>query len=154
MTASSADAVVLLAALAATWAMTGLIWTIQLVHYPIFDAVESGADNTVWRRFAHRHTSTISIVVGPFMVVEGITGLWIAADPPGDVGRLLPIVALGLMAGCYGTTAFGSAPLHGRLADAYVAELHHRLVVTNWIRTVAWTARATVVAVIGFLVIT
>lgn len=117
--------------------MTGLIWTIQLVHYPIFDAIESGPDNSLWQRFAGRHTTSISWVVGPFMLIEGVTGLGIAANPPADVGRAFPVVALGLMGISYGTTAFVSAPLHGRLANAFDTTLHRRLVTTNWIRTAA-----------------
>jgi len=154
VTASSADAIVVLAALAATWAMTGLIWTIQLVHYPIFDAVEPGDANAGWQRFAHRHTRSISWVVGPFMLVEGVTGLWIAADPPGDIGRLLPLLALVLMGVSYGTTALVSAPLHGRLADAYDPVLHRRLLTTNWIRTAAWSLRGLVLTMITYQLIT
>ncbi|MEM1332050.1 MAG: hypothetical protein AAGG08_01215, partial [Actinomycetota bacterium] len=77
----TADLVVLVAAVAATWAMTGVIWVIQLVHYPIFDAVERGVGDEAWVRFGERHRASISFVVGPFMAVEGATGLWIVADP-------------------------------------------------------------------------
>lgn len=154
MTASSADAIVILAAVAATWAMTGLIWTMQLVHYPMFDAVESGTANADWQRFARRHTSTVSWVVGPFMLVEGVTGVWIAVDPPGDTGRLLPLLALALMGVSYGTTALVSAPLHARLANAYDPTLHRRLLTTNWIRTAAWSSRALVLTIIVYQIIT
>ena len=88
------------------------------------------------------------------MLAEGVTGLWLVAVPPGDLGRLLPLVALALMAVAYGTTAFVSVPLHERLTARFDAEAHERLVRTNWIRTAAWTARGLVVAVIAFAVIT
>ena len=45
---SSIDAIVLLAAISATWAMTGVIWIIQFVHYPIFDSIERGDGSWVW----------------------------------------------------------------------------------------------------------
>jgi len=144
------DAVVLVLALASVWAMTGVIWVIQLVHYPMFDAVDRGG----WRRFGDRHRRSISFVVGPFMLAEGVTGLWLAAAPPGDVGRLLPLVALALMAVAYGTTALVSVPLHERLTDRFDADAHRRLVGTNWIRTVAWTGRGVVVGAIAVLAVT
>ena len=150
----SIDAVVLLVALASTWAMVGLIWVIQVVHYPIFDSIEDGDDHQGWVQFAGRHTRTISFVVGPLMVAEGVTGLWLAASPPDGTGRVLPLVALALMGVAYGVTAFVSAPLHGQMADRFDARLHARLVSTNWIRTVAWTGRAIVVAVITYSAIT
>lgn len=145
---STTDSIVLVVALASVWAMTGVIWVIQLVHYPIFDTIERGADDELWRRFGDRHRRTISFVVGPFMLAEGITGLWLVADPPGDVGRALPLVALALMAIAYGTTALVSVPLHERLTHRFEADAHRRLVTTNWIRTAAWTARGVVVGVI------
>ena len=72
---SLADALVLVVALASVWAMVGLIWTVQLVHYPIFDAIDRGVDDDRWRRFGDRHRRSISWVVGPFMLAEGVTGL-------------------------------------------------------------------------------
>lgn len=148
------DAIVLLIALAATWAMTGLIWVIQLVHYPIFDAIDQGVDSDGWRRFANRHTTSITYVVGPLMMAEGVTGVWLAASPPDGTSRLLTLAALALMGVAYGTTAFVSAPLHGRMADTFDPVLHRRLVSTNWIRTAAWTARAALLLAIAFAAIT
>jgi hypothetical protein len=150
----STDALILLIALASTWAMTGLIWTIQVVHYPIFVAIEHGPDNARWRRFAQRHTSTISYVVGPFMVAEGVTGIWIVVAPPAEISRALPLVALALMGAAYGVTALVSAPLHGRLAPRFDSALHTRLVRTNWLRTAAWTLRAIVLGVIAYVAVT
>lgn len=146
-------ALVLVGALGATWAMTGVIWVIQLVHYPIFDAVDRGIDDELWHRFGDRHRRSISLVVGPFMLVEGVTGIWLVADPPGSLPVLLPLAAGLLMAVAYGTTAFVSVPLHERLTASFDAEAHRRLVSTNWIRTGAWTARALVVSGIAVLAV-
>lgn len=134
--------------------MTGLIWVIQLVHYPIFDAIEPGDDHELWQRFAGRHTSTISLVVGPLMLAEGVTALLLVASPPADSGRLLPVVALVVMGVAYGTTALVSARLHGQLGPRFDPVLHRRLVSTNWIRTAAWSTRAIVLCVIAGLAIT
>ena len=150
---STTDTLVLVVALASVWAMTGVIWVIQLVHYPIFDSIDRGVDDELWRRFGDRHRRSISFVVGPFMLAEGLTGLWLVADPPGDIARTLPLVALVLMAVAYGTTAFISVPLHERLTDRFEPDAHHRLVTTNWIRTAAWTARGVVVGVIAVVAI-
>jgi len=150
---SATDTIVLLVALASTWAMTGVIWVMQLVHYPIFDAIEPGDDDELWQRFARRHTSTISPVVGPLMLAEGTTGLALVASPPADIGRLLPLVALALMGVAYGTTALVSARLHGRLGPRFDPALHRRLLTTNWLRTAAWSTRAVVMCVIVALAI-
>ncbi len=148
------DAIVLVVALAATWAMTGVIWVIQLVHYPIFDAIDRGTDDQLWQRFGDRHRRSISSVVGPFMLAEGVTGIWLVVDPPGGVSIVLPLVAGALMAIAYGTTAFVSVPLHERLTATFDDDAHRRLVSTNWVRTFAWTARGFVVTVVAVLALT
>lgn len=148
---TTSDAIVMVVALGSVWAMTGVIWVIQLVHYPIFDAIDRGTDGEGWRSFGDRHRRSISYVVGPFMFAEGVTGIWLVADPPGDLSVVLPLAAGALMALAYGTTAFVSVPLHERLTTNFDDDSHRRLVSTNWIRTFAWTARALVVAVIAIL---
>jgi hypothetical protein len=50
-------------------------------------------------------------------------------------GGLVEAVAIG-------TTAFVSAPMHGRMAASGNPDLLDRLIATNWIRTAAWTSRA------------
>lgn len=88
------------------------------------------------------------------MLAEGVTGIWLVVDPPGDLSLVLPLVAGALMTLAYATTAFVSAPLHDRLAADFDDDAHRRLVSTNWIRTFAWTARALVVAVIAVAAVT
>lgn len=134
--------------------MTGVIWVIQLVHYPIFDAIERGPDDQLWQQFGDRHRRSVSYVVGPFMLIEGVTGIWLVVDPPGGLSLVLPLIAGALMALAYGTTAFVSVPLHERLTATFDDDAHRRLVSTNWIRTFAWTARGVLVAVIAVLAVT
>lgn len=51
---------ILLANVAATLFMVGLIWMAQVVHYPLFDAV--GEQNYV--RYQQRHQANLSYIVG------------------------------------------------------------------------------------------
>ena len=82
-------AVVLLSLhLAATAVMTGLIWFVQVVHYPLFAAV--GAEQFVAYEVAHQRRT--SFVVGLPMLVEGLTVLastTVSSTPPMK-GSILP----------------------------------------------------------------
>ena len=60
---------------AATWALVGLIWTVQVVHYPLFASV--GGEE--FRRYHARHTRQITWVVAPLMAVELVTALLLLA---------------------------------------------------------------------------
>ena len=63
---------------AATWFLVGLIWIIQVVHYPLFARV--GEDGFV--AYEAAHTRLISLVVGPAMLVEGVATLWLFFPRP------------------------------------------------------------------------
>ena len=137
-TTSTFETTVLGIHLLATSAMTGLIWFVQIVHYPLFDHV--GSDH--FDRYEQRHQTLTSFVVGPFMAVEGVIALWLLAAPPGDLGRALPMAGCIALAVIHSSTIALQVPAHGRLSAAYDAAVHGRLVRSNWIRTVGWSVRA------------
>jgi hypothetical protein len=126
--------------LAGTAGMMGLIWFVQLVHYPLFDAV--GSDQFVAYESAHQRRT--SWVVGPLMGVEGVSALAIAAALRDEVGFVLTLIGLGLLAVIHASTVMLQVPAHRRLSERYDAEVVHRLVRTNWVRTIGWSLRVVV----------
>ena len=114
--------------------LTGVIWTVQLVVYPAFADVAPAR----FGAFHGRHSTRISWVVLLPMVAElGLAaGLaWAAPSSPAWW-------ALGLVVFIWAATFFVSVPFHNRLVHSgydYVAI--DGLIRTNWLRTVAWTAR-------------
>ncbi|MBU6222732.1 MAG: hypothetical protein KGR24_08285 [Planctomycetes bacterium] len=135
--------VVLLAQSIASGAMCGLIWFVQIVHYPLFAAI-TGAGS---REHATENQRRTSPVVIPFMAVELATAVAVAVWPPTGVGRGPASVGLALVAVIWLSTFFVQVPLHGRLArEGHSAAVVGSLVRSNWIRTIAWTARAILAA--------
>lgn len=126
----------MLAHFAVTCALAGLIWTIQIVQYPLFDRVGRDAF-PVWHA---AYTAAITRVVAPLMLVELAGSLWLL----GVAGHREPafLASLVLLATVWMATAFVQVPLHGRLARGFDPASHRRLVRSNWLRTLAWTVRA------------
>lgn len=115
--------------------LTGVIWTVQLVHYPGF----AQAARETFPAFHQQHASRISWVVLAPMVLELGLAVWLAWQ-----GRALGQGvwwALGLVLLIWAATFFISVPFHNRLAQGYDYVAIDGLVRTNWIRTVAWTVR-------------
>jgi hypothetical protein len=135
---------VVVANVASAWMMTGIIWFVQVVHYPLFGGV--GPDGFVAYETAHRQRT--AFVVGPLMAVESVTALLLALAPPSGVGRAWPVVGVGLLGLIHASTVFLQVPRHAELNAGYDARAHRRLVRSNWIRTVGWTARGAVATVI------
>ncbi len=135
---------VLVASAAATWAMVGLIWMVQVVHYPML--AEFSAASPV--HAAVDHQRRISWVVGPLMAVEGITALVLLADRPATMSVVSAWVAASLLGVALLSTVFVQVPLHSHLASGHDAAAAQRLISTNWVRTSAWTARGLVLALV------
>ncbi|MEM8835996.1 MAG: hypothetical protein AAGD00_09270 [Planctomycetota bacterium] len=123
----------------ATLALVGLIWTIQVVHYPLFAKVGGEAFHT----YEQAHVSRVTLVVAPLMFVELLCALAIVAMRPAGVSPGLAWTGFALLAIVWISTATLQGPMHGRLASLGVCDpkTHSALVSTNWIRTVAWSAR-------------
>jgi len=137
------DSLLLLLNAVATWTMVGLIWFVQRVHYPLLALI--GTDRA--RPVAIEHQRRTAQVVGLPMAVEGVTTLGLLVRTPDAVAPIWVWVNAVLLAVALGSTVLLSVPLHARMAEAPVATIGRRLVVTNWPRTVAWTARGIICAV-------
>jgi hypothetical protein len=137
---TSADVTVLPLHLAVTAVMAGLIWFVQVVHYPLLARV--GRRELPAYELAHQQRTTL--VVGPFMAAEGLLALLLLAAPPAGLGRALPLIGLVLLAAIHASTVWLQVPAHRVLADRPDPATVQRLVGTNWIRTAGWTARSAV----------
>lgn len=136
----SADLLLLLNA-TVTWTLVGLIWTVQVVHYPLFDRVE----RIGFPRFERDHSRRIGWIVGPLMAIEAMAALALAVSPPPGVPRPGAIAALLLVVAIWLSTVLVQVPQHRILGRSFDAQAHRRLTHTNWIRTGAWTVRGGIV---------
>ncbi len=126
----------LLANLAVTFTLVGLIWTIQVVHYPLFARVGAEA----FALFHAEHTARITLLVGPLMCAEVACAAWlVAATPPGT--RAWAWAAAACVAVAWLDTGLRAVPLHGRLGAALDPVLVEALVRVNLVRALAWTLR-------------
>ena len=131
-----------LANLVATLFMVGVIWFVQVVHYPLFSKV--GREGFV--RYAGDHSRLTGYVVGPPMLVEAVSALGLVVSPPPGVPLVALWLGLGLVFVIWLSTALLQVPRHTALGRGFDVSAHRLLVGTNWVRTVAWSARGILVA--------
>ena len=134
---------ILLANFVATCLMTGVIWFVQWVHYPLLAKVP--VDRAVETAIDHQRR-TGQVLAIP-MAVEGFTTLGLLIIRPESVHIFWPWFGAVLLAVALGSTVFVSVPLHAKMATNPTADVGQRLVVTNWPRTIAWSLRAVVCSV-------
>ena len=126
---------VLLGHLIFTSIMTGVIWVIQIVHYPSFHFIEK----ELYTAFQKFHMNKISIIVIPIMLAELITGMMLFLDKssksPFLTISIIILVLIWLITGVFFTKA------HNELIAGYQELVVNQLVAMNWIRTLLWTLR-------------
>ena len=120
---------------AITFALVGLIWTVQLVIYPLFSKIGSEAFHAYHQRYMQR----IGFLVGPLMFGEIATAGLVLFQ-----GERSPwfLATLPLLALIWLSTWRIHIPLHRQLEENFSMRACERLVFTNWLRTVAWTLRS------------
>ena len=131
----------LLVQIASTLVLVGLIWTIQLVHYPLFDRVDAER----FEDFHRQHSQRISWLVVPLMLAEAATAALLLVWRPAAVPAPSAWLGAVLLAVVWLSTALLQVPQHGVLGDGFDAGAHRLLVTSNWLRTAAWSARGALV---------
>ncbi len=116
--------------------MVGLIWFVQIVHYPLMSGV--GPDG--YTDYQIRHQRRTTWVVGPPMLVEALTSVLLIWYPPIPNTALL-LLGVAMLFVIWVSTALLSVPCHTRLEKGFDVKAHRQLVWTNWIRTIFWTLR-------------
>lgn len=129
-------AALLLAHAGATLAMAGLIWFVQIVHYPLFHFAAAHS----FTEFSRQHQRRTGWVVAPLMLAEAAATILLALLRPG----IWTLTGAALLAIVWLSTAFLQVPLHRRLVRGFAPTAARALVRTNWLRTVAWSARAAI----------
>ena len=136
------ESLILVGQFAATWAMVGLIWVVQVVQYPLLGRV--GPEE--FQRYHNDYTRLVAWVVGPLMLVELLTAVASVWWRPAVVPLWAALVGLLLLGVTWASTAFVQVPQHDRLARGFEEDVWRRLVATNWLRTISWTLRGFLMA--------
>lgn len=126
---------------AATFFMVGLIWFVQVVHYPLMARV--GREQFI--SYSESHSRLTGYVVGPPMLAEAATTALLLVARPAAVPLWSAALGAGLLAAIWLSTALLQIPRHTALGTGFDRREHRALVTTNWLRTAAWSARGALV---------
>ena len=94
-----------------TWFMVGLIWLIQIVHYPLFKLV----GKTEFQTYHIGHSVMITPLVGTVMIIELISSILLVVFPPKNISITIPIIGVILLFIIWASTAFLQIPNHNAL---------------------------------------
>ena len=118
--------------------MCGVLWIVQLILYPAFASI----DPKQFEQFHFRHTNLMGVLVGPVMVIELFSSLFLMWEHR----NLISALNLAIVIALWALTFFVSVPLHNKLVSGFDLETINKLVLTNWPRTILWTLRVVLVS--------
>lgn len=116
--------------------LTGLIWVIQLVHYPTFRFIPDGE----FKRFEKFHQMRIAVIASPLMLMELVSSVILCFSP--DTLTYLFYWNLILVLFIWVSTFFIQIPCHLKLKKGKDFLQIKKLIQTNQIRTILWTIRS------------
>lgn len=116
----------------------GLIWTIQLVHYPSMKYIPKDR----FPEYHNFHSIRISILAIPLMFAELVTSIILLYQNLNNAIQTIFIVNLILVLMIWLSTFLIQVPLHNVLSKEKNTEKLSKLIFSNWIRTILWTARS------------
>ena len=116
-----------------TSVMVGVIWVIQLLHYPSFHFIHEKK----YAEFQNFHMMRISFIVIPFMLLELTSAILLAYF----FRSILIIILLALLLGIWVITFFFFTDMHQKLTTGYDRAIVDKLVQINWSRTALWSLR-------------
>ena len=114
--------------------MVGVIWVIQLVHYPSFKYVNE-SDYIIFQKY---HMSNISNIVFPVMFTELITALIILFFGEKSLFFVLSLICLFLI---WVMTGVLFTKYHSILKEGKDLMIIEKMIKANWIRALLWTMR-------------
>jgi len=122
------------ARVAVDFGMVILIWLVQLIIYPSFEY--SARESFI--QWHEKYTGLITLVVLPLMFAQIGLAIWQLYN--GD-RSWETLTAIGLIAFCWLVTFGLSVPAHNQLQTiGNDISTVRWLVLTNWLRTIGWTA--------------
>jgi len=129
----------------ATLFLTGLIWVIQVVHYPLMNRVSGGR----FVEFHGQHSQRIGRIVIAPMILELAAAALLLIVRPYNVPAWLLLSGATLVGIIWISTFALQVPQHRLLTNGFDRAVHRALVRGNWIRTVSWTLRAAIVIAVA-----
>jgi hypothetical protein len=123
--------------------LTGAIWFIQAVHYPLFRHIAP----VEFPRYFLGHQQFVRWVLFPGMFLEIATAVLLIYLWPSILDNKIFVASLVLLGILWISTLAFSLPTHQKLRrDGNGRRLVTFVIYTNWIRTICWTLRSIMLA--------
>jgi hypothetical protein len=138
------ETIFLLINLLSTVLIAGIMWFVQLVHYPLFNAIP--ARNLI--NYGYYHTRKISGIIKPLFIVDFTTLLLLLILLGSNLSTNLMMVNIVIFIITVILTQIVFIPIHQKLSKSPNSQTISQLIRLNWIRTLIWSLKVVFMLII------
>ncbi|MCB1106845.1 MAG: hypothetical protein KDK76_01970 [Chlamydiia bacterium] len=122
--------------LVVTWMVVGIMWFLQVVHYPLYRKIKEG-----FVEYERSHIRRVACLLGPIMLVEAITAILLMGISTEGTLTMLAGANLIVLILIWLSTFLFQVSQHQKLSIRFSHNILQGLINCNWIRTLLWTLK-------------
>jgi len=134
----------LLINLLSTILIAGILWFVQLVHYPLFNEIP--AKNFI--NYGYYHSRKVSGIIKPLFIVDFTTLILLLILLGSNLSTNLMIVNVTIFIITIVLTQIIFIPIHQKLSKSPNSQTISQLIRLNWIRTLIWSLKVVFMLII------
>lgn len=140
------ETIFLLFNLISTLLIAGILWFVQLVHYPLFN--EMPAKNMV--NYGYYHMQKISGIINLLFIIDFITIVFLLLLVNSDLSATLMLINISIFLFIVILTRITFLPIYQQISKNPNSILITKLINLNWIRTLVWSLKVIFMLIIFF----
>lgn len=128
-----------------TFFLNGVIWFLQVVHYPLYYKIKEG-----FHSYEKHYLKRAVFLMSPIMFLELITAILLVSTAKPSMAVKLASANLIFLVINWLSTFILQNTEHQKLSIRFSITSLHRLISTNWIRTIFWSIRGVVLLIMAY----
>lgn len=125
--------------------LLGLLWFIQLIHYPLLNRIKEG-----FVQYERESLKRATYLTGPLMVFDFVLSLFLIAYENTDILIFFACIHLVLGILYWLWTFLFQLQRHQKLTVGYSKKALGKLITSSWFRLIIWTIKSLVLLVIVY----
>ncbi len=121
-----------------SFSMLGIIWFIQLIHYPLLNKIKEGLS-----QYEKAHLKRAAFFIGPLLAIDLVVSIFLVSFETRSI--LIRLATCNLIFNIFYWiwTFLFQIQHHQKLSVGFSRLSIRKLVLHNWVRTLLWTIKCT-----------
>ncbi len=120
-----------------SFSLLGITWFMQLIHFPLLNNIKEG-----FTQYERSHLKRAACFTGPLLVIDLVTSILLVAFEGSSILVRLATANLVFNIIYWLWTFVYQLQQHQKLSVGFSKSTIHKLILSNWFRTLVWTLKS------------